>query len=456
LREAGPLVCLEAIRTLPAAFGPRPHWKEGSQHGETGPPIISALRLRAHVRARPRRSCPFEAVTFAHAAAAVPLAIWLYLLLARGGFWRVARMLGPAVAPGGGCASECANECLIAVIPARNEAEGIGRAVTSLLVQSLQPPLHVFVVDDGSTDGTAEEAVRAAEAAGAGARLTLLRGTPPAPGWTGKLWAMSQGVAAAADRNPRFLLLTDADIEYAPGEVTALADKAEADHLDLVSLMVRLSTATFAERCLIPAFVFFFLKLYPPAWIAAPRSAVAGAAGGCMLIRPAALARAGGLAAIRGCLIDDCALARAVKSGGGRIWLGLARQTRSLRVYGSFAEIGAMISRTAFNQLRHSYPLLAATLVGLLATYLAPPLLLLTRQPVMMGLGAAAWLLMSACYLPMVRFYRVSCAYTLALPAVALFYAAATVHSAIQYAAGRGGRWKGRAQDVRSAGEPGM
>ena len=175
-----------------------------------------------------------------------------------------------------------------------------------------------------------------------------------------------------------------------------------------------------------------------------------------MLIRPAALARAGGLAAIRGCIIDDCALARAVKSSGGRIWLGLARGTRSLRVYGSFAEIGAMISRTAFNQLRHSYPMLAATLCGLTVTYLAPPLLLLTREPLMMALGAAAWLLMSVCYLPMVRFYRVSPAYTLTLPAVALFYAAATVHSAVQYAAGRGGNWKGRAQDVRPTGEPGI
>jgi len=396
-----------------------------------------------------------EAVTCAHAAAAVPLAIWLYLLLARGGFWRVSRMLGPQSAPHER-ANRSANRSAIAVVPARNEADGIGRAVSSLLAQTLASPLHVIVVDDGSTDGTAEEARRAAAAAGADERLTVLRGTPPAPGWTGKLWAMSQGVAAAAAANPDFLLLTDADIEYAPGEVAALADQAEAEHLDLVSLMVRLSTATLAERCLIPAFVFFFLKLYPPAWIAASRSSAAGAAGGCMLIRPASLARAGGLAAIRGCIIDDCALARAVKSSGGRIRLGLARQTRSLRVYGSLAQIGAMISRTAFNQLRHSYLALAATLLGLAVTYLAPPLLLLTREPVMMGLGAAAWILMTACYLPMVRFYRVSAAYALTLPAVALFYGGATVHSAVQYAAGRGGKWKGRAQDVRSAGEPGL
>jgi hopene-associated glycosyltransferase HpnB len=398
-----------------------------------------------------------DAVSLAYAAAAVPLLIWLYLLLARGGFWRVSGALRPdsphgAAAPGArGTLGVVPPLRVIAVVPARNEAAGVGKAVSSLLAQRLTAPLRAIVVDDGSTDGTAAEAGKAAAAAGGGGRLTVLRGAPPEPGWTGKLWALSQGVAMAAEQQPDFLLLTDADIEYAPDEVPRLIRIAEAEQLDLVSLMVRLSTTTFAERCLIPAFVFFFLKLYPPAWIASPRSSVAGAAGGCMLIRPAALARAGGLAAIRGCIIDDCALARAVKSSGGRIRLGLAPATRSLRVYGSFAEIGAMISRTAFSQLRHSYTLLAATLLGLLATYLAPPLLLLTRVPVMMGLGAAAWLLMSACYLPMVRFYRVSLGYTALLPAVALFYAGATLHSAIQYAAGRGGRWKGRAQDVGCA-----
>jgi hopene-associated glycosyltransferase HpnB len=400
-----------------------------------------------------------DAVVLAYAAAAAPLAIWLYLLLARGGFWRVplARRPLPSipVSAADRDADRRAGERVVAVVPARNEAEGIGKAVSSLLAQALMPPVHVIVVDDGSTDGTAEEATRAAAAAGAQERLTVLGGTPPPPGWTGKLWAMSQGVAAAAERSPDFLLLTDADIEYAPGEVAALVAEGNAEHLDLVSLMARLSTATFAERCLIPAFVFFFLKLYPPAWIASPGSATAGAAGGCMLIRPQALARAGGLAAIRGCIIDDCALARAVKASGGRLRLGLARRTRSLRVYGSFAEIGAMISRSAFNQLRHSYLALAATLLGLAVTYLAPPLLLLTREPVVMSLGAAAWLLMTACYLPMVRFYGVRFAYALALPAVALFYAAATVHSAAQYAAGRGGRWKGRTQDARAARDPG-
>jgi hopene-associated glycosyltransferase HpnB len=421
---------------------------KGIQHGEAGErDYIGLARPTACLSCRAvGAQVSVAAVTVAYAAAAAPLLIWSYLLLARGGFWRVSRSVA-----GDRTLAGAADGKVIAVVPARNEAAGIGRAVSSLLSQECTAPLQVIVVDDGSTDQTAEEARHAAEALQAGARLTVLRGAPLASGWTGKLWALSQGVALAIERHPDFLLLTDADIEYVPDQVAQLVRIAAAGQLDLVSLMVRLSTRTFAERCLIPAFVFFFLKLYPPAWIASPRSSVAGAAGGCMLLRPAALARAGGLAAIRSCIIDDCALARAIKSSGGRIRLGLAQETRSLRVYGSFAEIGAMISRTAFSQLRHSYLLLTGTLLGLLATYLAPPLLLLTRITVVMGLGAAAWMLMIVCYLPMVRFYRLSAGYALLLPAVALFYAGATVHSAVQYAAGRGGRWKGRAQDVRSA-----
>jgi hopene-associated glycosyltransferase HpnB len=213
--------------------------------------------------------------------------------------------------------------------------------------------------------------------------------------------------------------------------------------------MVQLQAATTVEKWLIPAFVFFFLKLYPPGWIASPRRRTAGAAGGCMLVRPQALERIGGLRSLRSQIIDDCALARAIKHSGGSIWLGLTRSARSTRPYGSFAEIGRMISRTAFNQLQHSWLLLAATLAGLLVTYLLPPLLLLSGHRLSMALGAAAWLLMCIAYTPMLRFYRLSPTWSLGLPAVALFYAAATVHSAVQYARGRGGQWKGRAQDVR-------
>jgi hopene-associated glycosyltransferase HpnB len=379
------------------------------------------------------------------AAAALPLLIWLYLALFRGGFWRP-RLLPPAAIG--------ARVRVAAIVPARNEAEHIGRAVQSLLGQRFQGELRVVLIDDGCTEGTALAARAAAEAAGASERLRVLPGAPLPPGWTGKLWAMAQGVQAAAAVQPDYLLFTDADIAHAPDSVAALVSQAVSTGRDLVSVMVRLSCATWAERSLIPAFVFFFFKLYPPRWIGAAAARTAGAAGGCLLVRPAALERAGGLAAIRGRIIDDCALAGLLKRAGGSLWLGLSDTTRSLRVYGRFGEIGAMISRTAFHQLRHNWLLLAGSLAGLLVTYVAPVLLLLTGEPLCMAFGAAAWAVMTLCYLPLVRFYRLPSAYALLLPCVALFYAAATLHSAIRYARGRGGEWKGRAQDVRRS-EPG-
>jgi hopene-associated glycosyltransferase HpnB len=263
------------------------------------------------------------------------------------------------------------------------------------------------------------------------------------------VWAMAQGVEAAAAHDPDYLLFTDADIHHDADNVAALVALAEAQQRDLVSYMVRLSTTSLAERCLIPAFVFFFFSLYPPAWIASPRHRTAGAAGGCILIRPQALARGGGLQSIRSQIIDDCALARAVKAAGGSLWLGLTRTARSTRPYGSFSQIGRMISRTAFNQLHHSYWLLGATIMGLFCTYLLPVLLLLSGQPAPVALGAAAWALMSIGYAPMIRFYGLSPLWSVCLPAIAMFYAAATLCSALQYQLGRGGSWKGRMQDVR-------
>jgi hopene-associated glycosyltransferase HpnB len=333
-------------------------------------------------------------------------------------------------------------------MPARNEAPLIGAAVASLAHQELEGFIHLIVVDDGSSDGTGEAASAAVRAAGAESRFTLIRGTPPPRGWTGKLWALSQGVTAAAELGADYLLFTDADICHGSGSVASLAARADADDCDLVSHMVKLSTVTPAERLLIPAFVFFFFKLYPPAWVAAPQRRLAAAAGGCILIRPQALARIGGLQAIRACIIDDCALARAVKHSGGRICLELVRDTRSLRTYGSSAEICAMISRTAFAQLRHSYLALAATLVGLFMTYLLPVGLLFSADPVLMCCGIAAMLLMSLCYLPTVRFYGRSPLWCVCLPLISLFYIGAVLHSAVQYARGTGGKWKGRAQDA--------
>jgi hopene-associated glycosyltransferase HpnB len=375
--------------------------------------------------------------------ALLPVLIWLYLALARGGFWRVGHLLSTDTA------AVAAAGRVVAIIPARNEAPVVGLAVQSLLAQHFTGELPIIVVDDASTDGTAEVVRAAAEQASAADRVTVIRGSGPDPGWSGKVCAMARGVAAAAALRPDYLLFTDADIRHDPDHVAHLVGNARRLNTDLLSSMVQLTVSNNAERWLIPAFVFFFLKLYPPAWIARAGAATAGAAGGCMLVRPEALARSGGLATIRSRIIDDCALARAIKDSGGRVCLGLTRKAHSLRPYGSAAEIGRMIARTAFNQLRHSWLLLLGTLVGLVATYLLPPLLLFSGSRVGVAGGACAWILMSCCYAPMVRFYRLNLLWTLSLPAAAAFYAAATVYSAWQYQLGRGGHWKGRAQDIR-------
>ena len=370
---------------------------------------------------------------------AIPVVIWIYLLTARGAFWHLPPRLEPLPAP--------PQRRVVVLIPARNEAALIGAAVTSLARQPFDGFVQLVVIDDVSTDETGAAAAAAAAASGAASRLTVIRGAPLPRGWTGKLWALSQGVAAAAQFDPDYLLFTDADVCHGPRSLATLVAIAEGGQRDLVSYMVRLSTARFAERLLIPAFVFFFFKLYPPAWVAAPARRTAAAAGGCLLIRPRALARIGGLEAIRSRIIDDCALARAVKDSGGRVWLGLARDSRSLRSYDSFAGIGAMISRTAFAQLDHSWLLLAVTLAGLFLTYLLPTVLLFANDNVARWLGFGALLLMSWCYLPMIRFYELSPLWSVGLPAVAAFYLGSVIHSAVQHARGRGGRWKGRIQD---------
>jgi hopene-associated glycosyltransferase HpnB len=359
---------------------------------------------------------------------AVSAAVWAYLLLFRGGFWRVRDDSRPLGTP--------PSRRVCAVIPARNEAETIGRAVRSLKVQLWPEQLRVIVVDDQSEDATAALAREAGAEVIAGAARPL--------GWTGKMWAVSQGVERALPGDPDYLLLTDADIEHAPDSVMALASRAEAWGLDLASFMVRLRAVSFAERLMIPACVFFFLKLYPPRWIAQVGSRTAGAAGGCILIRPSALARIGGVARIGGELIDDCALAAAVKPGG-RIWMGLTSTTHSIRAYRGFGEIRAMVSRTAFTQLRYSPPLLAGTLAGMVLTYLSGPALVLAGGWEALS-GAAVWAAMSVSYVPMLRFYGVRVWWSALLPVVAIFYAAATVESAVRHWMGVGGEWKGRVQ----------
>jgi hopene-associated glycosyltransferase HpnB len=357
-------------------------------------------------------------------AAGCTAVVWLYLIFGRGLFWRLRESedLPP----------ERHLHRVAIVIPARNEAQGIGRAIASLLCQDYRGPFHIFLVDDHSQDGTLDEALSAARTTGKTALLTAMRAHPLPEGWTGKLRALAEGVNHAQTFQPDYILFTDADIMHAPDSLARLVNRAEAGGYDMVSYMVKLKCESFAEKGLIPAFVFFFFMLYPPAWTASPRHATAAAAGGCILMRWRALARIGGIAAIRGELIDDCALAKAVKSRGGKIWLGMTSQTRSIRGYGTFGEIGRMISRTAFWQLRHSPWLLAGTVAGMFITFMLPPLLLTTGRLVPVGLGMAAWALMMVAYAPSLRFYGLSMLWAPALPVVALFYAGATVHSALR------------------------
>jgi hopene-associated glycosyltransferase HpnB len=372
--------------------------------------------------------------------ATVTAVTWSYLALARGAFWRtkIARPdASDKVNFGGG---------VVAVVPARNEAELIGPLVTSLLNQSVAVP--VVLVDDESTDGTADVARSAAKKASKADALIVIQGKRLPAGWTGKLWSMHQGIEYARALNPRWLMLADADVLHGPETIANLGLIASRGDYDLVSFMVKLHCESIAEKLLIPAFVYFFFMLYPPAWIRDSRRSTAGAAGGCMLVRAETLERGGGLESIRGAVIDDCSLARLLKQHGGKLWLGLADQSQSLRRYETFADVEHMVSRTAFNQLNHSSLLLAGTIAGMLITYLAPPLLLLTHSRLAIFLGAAAWAAMTITYSTMVRYYRLNLAWALTLPLAALFYLGATIHSAAKYWNGSGGEWKGRVQDI--------
>ena len=373
--------------------------------------------------------------------ASMVLAIWLYLLAGRGGFW-LAGERDDAPAPEQGPWPAVA-----AIIPARDEAESVGETVTSLLLQEYPGEFAVIVVDDQSRDATAQVARAAAAALSAAQRLTVLSGRAVAPGWTGKLWAQHQGVelAESGPQPPAFLLFTDADIGYAADALTSLVARAQSGGYVLTSLMAKLRCQSLAERMFVPAFIFFFQMLYPFSWANDPRRATAAAAGGCMLVRRDALRAAGGMAAIRAALIDDCALAKALKAHGP-IWIGLTDGVRSIRGYPVVEDIRRMVSRTAYAQLRYSPLLLAGTVLGLAITYLAPVLLAVFAGGWAQILGIAAWLMMALAFQPILRFYRVSPLWGLALPGIAATYMAFTLDSAYQHARGRGGMWKGRAQ----------
>ena len=371
--------------------------------------------------------------------AATACAIWLYLLAGRGGFWLSAERDRGEQAP------PPAWPKVAVVVPARDEAEGIAASMASLLRQDYPGEYSIVLVDDGSSDGTAAIAQRTAADCAAGQRLAVIAGKPLPAGWTGKLWAMRQGIEAAQARAPDYLLLTDADIVYAPGVLTRLVARAERGGLVLTSLMVMLRCESVAERALVPAFIFFFQMLYPFAWINNAQMRTAGAAGGSMLVRNEALRQAGGIEMIRNALIDDCALAAILKEQGP-IWLGLTEEAISIRRYPQFSDMRRMIARSAYAQLHYSPFLLLGTLAGMGLTYLAPPLIAILGTGLPRILAAAAWLAMAIAFQPTLRLYRASPLWGLALPAIAFCYTLFTLDSALQFARGKGGLWKGRVQ----------
>ncbi|MHB1320099.1 MAG: glycosyltransferase [Acidithiobacillus ferrivorans] len=368
------------------------------------------------------------------------LLAWLILVLGRGAFWRADQRL-PLSENG----TQRTWPEVTAVVPARNEAEGIGDCVSALLRQDYPGVLHVIVVDDQSSDGTAERAREAACRVDAASRLEVLRGAPLPENWAGKVWAMAQGVNAAG--LVPLLWFTDGDIVHGRDVLQRLVIQVEDQDRSLVSLMVMLSCRSFWERLLIPPFIFFFQMLYPFPWVNNPRRALAGAAGGCMLLRRATLEKAGGFAAMRGARIDDCTLAALVKPHGA-IWLGLGTESYSLRDYQRLGEIWRMVARSAYVQLQFSpWRLLGATL-GMIFLYAWPVgalLFGLWTENIWLGLPALlACMLMLTAYLPSLRLYALNPLWMFSLPLAALLYTLMTLDSARRHYGGRGGAWKGR------------
>jgi hopene-associated glycosyltransferase HpnB len=405
-------------------------------------------------------------------AATVGAAVWAYLVVGHGGYWRASQWLPQVTGEPGRWPD------VVAVVPARNEAGLLPATLPALLGQDYPGPLSVILVDDGSADGTAEAAARLGR--GSARTLRVVAGTPApespdaAGRWAGKVWAMAQGLRAAgipADSDPGqaggthpgsgYVLFTDADIAWEPGALRALVAAAEGDDRDLVSQMALLRTATGWERVVVPAFVYFFAQLYPFRRVNKPGSRTAAAAGGCMLLRRGALERSGGVTPIRGALIDDVAMGRMIKSQRGRCWLGLSRQVVSVRPYPELASLWQMVTRSAYTQLNYSPLLLAGTIIGLLFSYVLPPAAAITGLTLLAtgtttapaalaaGAGLAGWALMSLSYLPMLRLYRLSPLRAPGLPLIALLYAAMTADSARRHYAGRGAEWRGRTNRTR-------
>ncbi|HET6306340.1 MAG TPA: glycosyltransferase [Rhodopila sp.] len=368
------------------------------------------------------------------ALAIIALLAWIYLIFGHGKYWQSGPVL-PVVRlvaePGGTLPS------VAVVVPARDEAPTIEAALRSLLAQDYPGPFRVILVDDNSTDGTGDIARSIGDA-----RLTVVTGAPRPAGWSGKLWAVSQGIdeAGAAE----MVLLTDADILHEPQHLSSLVARSERNNLDLVSEMVKLACESQAERALVPAFVYFFQLLYPFAWVNDGLKATAAAAGGTILVRRRALQRIGGVESVRGALIDDVTLATSVKKGG-RIWLGHSELARSVRPYPAMIDIWRMIARTAFVQLRYSVLLLLATTLGMALVWLVPPFAAVFGHGRAFWCGLVAWLLLAGSYVPTLRRFGRSWLWAPVLPLIAVFYMAATIGSAVNHFRGAGVAWKGRA-----------
>lgn len=371
------------------------------------------------------------------------LVIWLGLLLFWGQFW-----LGVQLAPSAKTLEDYPNVWV--VIPARDEAEVIADSLGSVLKQNYPGNLAVILVDDNSSDDTAKIAKKTANQLGKDRQLHLISGQPLPQEWKGKLWALEQGISYGQKQNivPDYFLLTDADIQHHESNLTELITKAETEQLDLVSLMVLLRCQSFWEKFLIPAFVFFFQKLYPFKLANNPRNFVAAAAGGCILIKANTLANIGGIASLKDALIDDCTLARKVKANRGKIWLGLTQKTISLRPYDSLKSIWDMIARTAFYQLNYSWLLLIGTILGLTLVYLIPAIALIwgiiEGDTTIATIGLLTYCLMSLAYFPTIKLYQISPLWSCSLSAIAFFYGLMTIDSAIKHLQGKGGFWKGR------------
>ncbi|WP_030613957.1 glycosyltransferase [Streptomyces fulvoviolaceus] len=372
--------------------------------------------------------------------AAVSLAAWLWLLLCQGFFWRTDIRLPERREP-----DDWPSVCV--VVPARDEAAVLPASLPSLLAQDYPGRAEVFLVDDGSADGTGELAHELARRYG-GLPLTVSSPGEPPAGWAGKLWAVRHGIGLARARDPEYLLLTDADIAHEPESLRELVAAARTGGFDVVSQMARLRVESLWERLVVPAFVYFFAQLYPFRRIGRRGARTAAAAGGCVLLRTEAAERARIPDAIRHAVIDDVALARAVKGGGGHIWLGLAERVDSVRPYPRLHDLWRMVSRSAYAQLRHSLLLLLGTVAGLALIYLVPPVAMVaglaTGRTAAAALGGLAWLVMTGTYIPMLRYYRQPLWLAPLLPFTAFLYLFMTVDSAVQHYRGRGAAWKGR------------